>query len=199
MKSDKGRKMIKRATIGVTLLLVLLALTTCFAPIPLYSELQHDSVSGPVIAGRRYCQRLNKDANDASGLFLTLAVIASMLSAAAVITGGVIGPDLREGANWLQRSRNTLIVGLGGILAIPTTTFYFGQNRAASAAAISAQAMAIADDELAYKTCLAAKADWISSRNQTSDTLQNQFYKQQYENFLRNRQPDLGMPPKDLK
>lgn len=170
----------KRAALWMALIIPLLQVG-CFKPIPLYPFSPPNGNKQTI--GRIYCQTLNKDANDASAQYLTLAIATTMLSASAIIVGAVVGPDTSEGANWVQRNRNTMIVGAGGLLAIPSTVFYFGQNRAANTSATAAKSMAIIDDELAYRTCVTAKADWISSRNQTADALQNEYNKQALDRF----------------
>lgn len=156
-------------------------LGACFDPAPMYAEHSSGICGSSTItegcSGYGYCQYLTKKANDASALFLTLAIISTILSGSTILIGTVLGPDNRDGAQWYRRGRGTLLVGLGGLLAVPTTTFYLGQNRASMIAGIATKAMLSATDREAYQICILAKADWVSSRTQTADTLFSQYQK----------------------
>lgn len=156
-------------------------LSACFDPAPIYTENSSEPCDMDRIksgcSGYGYCQYLSKKSNDASALFLTLAIISTILSGSAILIGTVLGPDNRDGAQWFRRGRGTLLVGLGGLLAVPTTTFYLGQNRASMIAGIATKAMLSTRDREAYQICILAKADWVSSRTQTADTLFSQYQK----------------------
>lgn len=156
-------------------------LFACFDPAPIYTEHSSEPCGTDTMksgcSGYGYCQYLSKKSNDASALFLTLAIISTILSGSAILIGTVLGPDNRDGAQWFRRGRGTMLVGLGGLLAVPTTTFYLGQNRASMISGIATKAMLSATDREAYQICILAKADWVSSRTQTADTLFSQYQK----------------------
>lgn len=192
------------------------SLDACFDPAPMYAEHSSGTCGSRTItegcSGYGYCQYLTKKANDASALFLSLAIISTILSGSTILIGTVLGPDNRDGAQWYRRGRGTLLVGLGGLLAVPTTTFYLGQNRASMIAGIATKAMLSATDREAYQICILAKADWVSSRTQTADTLFSQYQKSLADRppsspqnptgnteLSKPRIPDMGHEPPDLK
>jgi len=113
--------------------------------------------------GRSFCSRVSTTADDRSQRYLVPGILLSVVASAALVAGAAMGPDTSPEANWAARNRNTLVLGAGGILAVPSTLLLMRSRDTSTASATAGQAMGLEDDK-AMSQCLQARADLVNAR-----------------------------------
>jgi hypothetical protein len=119
-------------------------------------------------SGRHYCSQVATNADKSAQRYLGTGIVMSLAAGGAIIAGTAMGPDTSNDANWAAKNRNTLVLGTGGILAIPATVLLMRSRDASTASAAAGQAMGL-DNNKALNQCLQARSDLVNARSAIAD------------------------------
>lgn len=122
--------------------------------------------------GVEYCQRLAVNADATSQKELAAGIILGLIASGLAIAGAAMGPGASDA--WVDRNRNALALGLGGILAVPTTIVLMRSKDASRASAAAGRGMALEDGE-AMKECLRVRGDWAGARAEAAEYAKSGF------------------------
>jgi len=118
--------------------------------------------------GTAACSDFSKKVTKAAGRFSAGGIAASVVSSTAILTGLAIEPDASESANTFEKNRNVLLAGAGAIVGVFAAYLFNRSDAAAAAASDSQAALALENDALVYKACLAASSAYQGSRKDSN-------------------------------
>ncbi|HRI67126.1 MAG TPA: hypothetical protein PK156_22935 [Polyangium sp.] len=160
------------------LMLIGISLLGCGnTPLPIVTSQKdaQNKVSYEMENGHQYCRKLSEHSDDAALTMLGFGIVGTVLASAAVIAGSAMGPDTSADANWAQRNRNSLVLGAGGLLAVPTTVLLTRSSAGNTASADAGAAMALDKENEALKKCLEVRQQHVASRNAAVDVTKQEF------------------------
>jgi len=114
--------------------------------------------------GTDYCTALYEGGKTKSTVWGSLGYSAYVAAAIAGIVGVAAGPDTDDDANWLEKSRGTLIVSGGTLLGALGVIAFSSQEAATRASAVALTALKEKDEKDQFELCIDAMAEWIGSR-----------------------------------
>ncbi len=114
-----------------------------------------------------YCSRVATAADSTSQTELGFGIVGGMLAGAAILVGSAMGPG--ASTNWVDKNRNVLVLGAGGLLTIPTTVVLMRSKDASRASASASEALALDTENERMGACLRARAELVDARGQAAD------------------------------
>ena len=105
-----------------------------------------------------YCRDLAVVTDRHGRNFLAWGIVGGVVASGLAIAGASMGAG---DGNWAEENRNALVIGAGGVVAVPTTLLLTRAKNASDASGLAAKSMF---DDDAYEKCLAARASYSSSR-----------------------------------
>lgn len=102
-------------------------------------------------------------------------LLLGMLASGALVTGAAMGPG-PENSWWIDRNRNTVVIGLAPLAAIPAVYLMTRAKDNSEASAAATKAMMLNDEE-AYNQCLAARSDAVGARVSSIDAAMRELSK----------------------
>lgn len=119
-----------------------------------------------------FCSCLSDSAREASAIWSIVLSVLVIGGSIAILVGGLLGPQRDAPSGSLRAQRGVLMTGLG-TLALVIASYANVRAQAASRVAGAAQLALLSDDAARMKACVALKADWMSSRIEAAELLNN--------------------------